>query len=65
LSNGVRLFWKLKVIGVRTELITDEGMWHYFTSNIDISESIRCRKAVQVFMVDELKKAGDGIIWAK
>jgi acetyl esterase/lipase len=26
LSNGVRLFWKLKVIGVRTELITDEGM---------------------------------------
>ncbi|KAH8728281.1 Alpha/Beta hydrolase protein [Phaeosphaeriaceae sp. PMI808] len=50
LSNGVRIFWKLKDAGVRVELLISEGMWHGFNWMENMPEAIQARKAVRTFL---------------
>jgi monoterpene epsilon-lactone hydrolase len=50
LSNGVRMYWKLKDAGVEVELLVSEGMWHGFNWTEKIPEAIQARKAVREFL---------------
>src|SRR5256886_75730 len=57
LSNGVRLFWKLKEINVPVELLVSEGMWHGFNWEPDLPEAIRTRKIVVDFLNSQIRTA--------
>lgn len=50
LSNGVRMFWKLKEVGVEVELLVGEGMWHGYTWNDTLPEGVQTRRAVREFL---------------
>jgi monoterpene epsilon-lactone hydrolase len=50
LSNGVRMYWKLRESGVVVELLISEGMWHGFNWNETVPEAIRLRKAFREFL---------------
>lgn len=50
LSNGVRMFWKLKEAGVDVELLVSEGMWHGFNWEDDLPEATQARAAVVKFL---------------
>jgi monoterpene epsilon-lactone hydrolase len=53
-SNGVRLFWKLKAAGVKTQLLVGEGMWHGFHWEVDMPEAKAARAAVVEFLETQL-----------
>jgi acetyl esterase/lipase len=50
LSNGVRMYWKLKECGVGVELLVSDGMWHGFNWIEGLPEAVRLRKAVRDFL---------------
>ncbi|KAJ2970474.1 hypothetical protein NQ176_g8172 [Zarea fungicola] len=50
LSNGVRMYWKLRDAGVETELLVSDGMWHGFNWEEDMPEAIQARAAVVKFL---------------
>ncbi|EHK16305.1 uncharacterized protein TRIVIDRAFT_228224 [Trichoderma virens Gv29-8] len=50
LSQCVRLYWKLRDAGGKTELLVSEGMWHGFNWELELPEAIRARKAVYTFI---------------
>lgn len=50
LSNGVRMYWKLKESGVEVELLVSEGMWHGFNWIENLPEAVRLRKSVREFL---------------
>ncbi|KAH7251400.1 Alpha/Beta hydrolase protein [Fusarium tricinctum] len=50
LSNGIRLYWKLREAGVKVELLVSEGMWHGFNWDPVIPEALRARTAVVQFL---------------
>ncbi|KAJ4857965.1 alpha/beta hydrolase fold domain-containing protein [Trichoderma breve] len=50
LSQCVRLYWKLREAGGKTELLVSEGMWHGFNWELELPEGIRARKAVYSFI---------------
>ncbi len=56
LSGSVRLYWKLKNAGVRTELVVSEGMWHAYTNFPDIPEAVEARRVSQEFLIHSLEK---------
>jgi epsilon-lactone hydrolase len=56
LSNGVRLFWKLRDAGVETQLFVSEGMWHGYNWEIDLPEAVRVRSAAMGFLNAQLAK---------
>ena len=53
LSNGVRMYWKLRESGVNVELFVFDGMWHGFNWNETLPEAVQARKAIQSFLLDE------------
>ncbi len=57
LSNGVRLYWKLKEINVPVELLVSEGMWHGFNWEPDLPEAMRTRKIVVDFLNSQIRTA--------
>ncbi|KAL6817632.1 Alpha/Beta hydrolase protein [Trichoderma camerunense] len=54
LSQCVRLYWKLREAGGKTELLVSEGMWHGFNWELELPEGIRARKAVYSFIKNVL-----------
>jgi acetyl esterase/lipase len=50
LSNGVRLYWKLRDAGVPSELLVTEGGWHGYNWEPELFEAKRVRAAVAEFM---------------
>lgn len=54
LSQCVRLYWKLRDAGGKTELLVSEGMWHGFNWELKLPEGIRVRKAVYRFIQSAL-----------
>ncbi|KAL7905035.1 Alpha/Beta hydrolase protein [Trichoderma velutinum] len=50
MSQCVRLYWKLREAGGKTELLVSEGMWHGFNWELELPEGIRARKAVYSFI---------------
>ena len=50
LSNGVRMYWKLRDAGVETELLVSEGMWHGFNWAETMPEAVRVRQCVRDFL---------------
>ncbi len=55
LSNGVRLYWKLKEINVPVELLVSEGMWHGFNWEPDLPEAMRTREIVVDFLNSQIR----------
>jgi monoterpene epsilon-lactone hydrolase len=55
LSNCVRLFWKIKGAGVKSELLVMEGGWHGFNWEPDLAEAKQARAAVRDFVVLHLQ----------
>lgn len=53
LSNGIRMYWKLREAAVDVELLVSEGMWHGFNWNENLPEAIRLRKCVRDFFFSE------------
>ncbi|PNP56851.1 hypothetical protein THARTR1_03086 [Trichoderma harzianum] len=54
MSQCVRLYWKLRDAGGKTELLVSEGMWHGFNWELELPEGIRARKAVYSFIKNVL-----------
>jgi epsilon-lactone hydrolase len=50
LSNGVRMYWKLREAGVEVELLVGEGMWHGYNWDENMPEAVSTRKAVREFL---------------
>lgn len=50
LSNGVRMYWTLREVGVEVELLVSEGMWHGFNWEEDMPEATQARAAVAKFL---------------
>jgi monoterpene epsilon-lactone hydrolase len=53
LSDSVRLHWKLLAVGVKTDLLVGEGMWHGFPFD-DTPESAAAMKEVVRFLDGEM-----------
>lgn len=51
LSDCVRLYWRLREAGARTELRVWEGMWHGFTGEPGIPEAEQCRREIATFLL--------------
>jgi len=49
LRNATRLYWKLRGIGTKVELLVGEGMPHGFNWEVSLPEAIQVRKAVIEF----------------
>ncbi|ORY00296.1 Alpha/Beta hydrolase protein [Clohesyomyces aquaticus] len=54
LSDGVRMYWKLREAGVEAELLVSEGMWHGFNWNETLPEAVRLRRCVREFLASSL-----------
>jgi len=50
LSTAIRFHWKLRDVGVETELLVEDGMWHGFNWDPVIPEALRVRKAIVKFL---------------
>ncbi len=61
LSNAVRMYWKLKNVHVKTELLVAEGMWHGFQSYPDLPEAVENRQAAQDFLSQSLAHKVSGL----
>jgi acetyl esterase/lipase len=47
LSHSVRLYWKVRELGVPVELLVSEGMWHGYHWESELPEAIRVRASTQ------------------
>lgn len=56
LSDGVRMYWRLRDAGVETELLVSEGMWHGFNWAEKVPEAVHARKAVREFLGRSIKE---------
>ena len=62
LSNCVRLYWKLRRSGARTELLVWEGMWHAFLSDPDRDEARECHTEIAEFLWQHLETAAGYVV---
>ena len=62
LSNCVRLYWKLRRSGARTELLVWEGMWHAFLSDPEMDEAKECRTEIAEFLWRQLEADSEYVV---
>jgi epsilon-lactone hydrolase len=55
LSNGVRMYWKLREAGAQVELLVADGMWHGFNWNETLPEAIQIRRSVREFLASKTR----------
>lgn len=56
LTPSINLYWKLREVSEKVELLMTDGMWHGFNWEVEMPEAVRVRGAVVKFLEDLVEK---------